>query len=41
MPLYKEWRIGEEALAAIWKVEEPEAVFRDSTTGLEPTHFQK
>lgn len=31
MPLLKEWKIGNHALAAIWKVEEPESFFRDKT----------
>ncbi len=34
MPLYKEWNIGDHALAAIWKVEEPESFFKEYT-GLE------
>jgi phosphopantetheinyl transferase (holo-ACP synthase) len=34
MPLFKEWNIGDHALAAIWKVEEPESFFKD-VTGLE------
>jgi len=35
MPLYKEWNIGDHGLAAIWKMEEPEAFFREQT-GLDP-----
>ncbi len=35
MPLYKEWNIGDHALAAIWKIEEPESFFAEHT-GLEP-----
>lgn len=35
MPLLREWNIGESALAAIWKVEEPEAFF-NGHTGLYP-----
>jgi phosphopantetheinyl transferase len=31
MPLYKEWNIGDHALAAIWKVEEPESFFKEQT----------
>jgi 4'-phosphopantetheinyl transferase len=31
MPLYKEWNIGDHALAAIWKIEEPESFFKDQT----------
>jgi len=31
MPLYKEWNIGAHALAAIWKIEEPEAFFQEQT----------
>ena len=31
MPLIKEWNIGAHGLAAIWKVEEPEAFFLDAT----------
>jgi hypothetical protein len=29
MPLFKEWSIGDHGLAAIWKMEEPEAFFRE------------
>lgn len=35
MPLLREWNIGESGLAAIWKVEEPEAFF-NGHTGLYP-----
>ncbi len=35
MPLFKEWTIGDTALAAIWKIEEPEAFFAERT-GLQP-----
>jgi len=35
MPLIKEWNIGAHGLAAIWKVEEDEAFFREQT-GLAP-----
>lgn len=35
MPLFKEWNIGDTGLAAIWKVEEPEAFFNEHT-GLYP-----
>ena len=35
MPLCKEWNIGDHGLAAIWKVEEPEAFFKERT-GIEP-----
>ena len=31
MPLFKEWNIGPHALAAIWKVEEPESFFKEQT----------
>jgi phosphopantetheinyl transferase len=31
MPLYKEWKIGDHGLAAIWKIEEPESFFKDHT----------
>ncbi|MES2703340.1 MAG: 4'-phosphopantetheinyl transferase superfamily protein [Bacteroidota bacterium] len=31
MPLLKEWKIGDHALAAIWKIEEPEAYFHERT----------
>ena len=34
MPLYKEWKIGNHALAAIWKIEEPETYFT-GLTGIE------
>jgi len=35
MPLYKEWNISHNALAAIWKVEEPESFFKEQT-GMDP-----
>jgi len=35
MPLYREWKTGPDALAAIWKMEESESFFKDST-GLFP-----
>ncbi len=35
MPIFKEWNIGDHALAAIWKIEEPEAFFAERT-GLTP-----
>jgi phosphopantetheinyl transferase len=35
MPLYKEWKINEHALAAIWKIEEPESFFEEHT-GMRP-----
>jgi phosphopantetheinyl transferase len=31
MPLFKEWEIGNDALAAIWKIEEPESFFTEQT----------
>ena len=31
MPIYKEWEVGDTGLAAIWKVEEPEAFFVERT----------
>ena len=31
MPLFKEWNIGAHALAAIWKIEEPETFFNGHT----------
>jgi phosphopantetheinyl transferase len=31
MPLYKEWKIGNHGLAAIWKIEEPEFFFSERT----------
>ena len=31
MPLYKEWKIEDHGLAAIWKVEEPESFFIEHT----------
>jgi phosphopantetheinyl transferase len=36
MPLLNEWKIGDHALAAIWKVEEPEEFFAQHT-GIEST----
>ena len=35
MPLIQEWSVGPYAMAAIWKVEEPEAFFKEAT-GLDP-----
>jgi len=35
MPLYKEWSIDDDSLAAIWKIEEPEAFFTERT-GIQP-----
>ena len=35
MPLFKEWDLGDDGRAAIWKVEEPEAFFAEQT-GLTP-----
>src|ERR1035437_1747349 len=34
MPLYKEWNVGDDGVAAIWKIEEPESFFKERT-GLE------
>ena len=31
MSLYKEWKVGDHGLAAIWKVEEPESFFMERT----------
>src|SRR4051812_28422574 len=31
MPLFKEWNVGDDGRAAIWKVEEPEAFFTERT----------
>ena len=31
MPLYKEWKIGNHGLAAIWKIDEPETFFTKRT----------
>ena len=35
MPLYREWSIARHSLAAIWKIDEPEAFFKEAT-GLAP-----
>jgi phosphopantetheinyl transferase len=35
MPLYKEWSVGHDSLAAIWKIDEPEAFFTERT-GIAP-----
>jgi phosphopantetheinyl transferase len=31
MPLLREWKIGDHAMAAIWKIEEPESFFAEKT----------
>src|ERR1700749_152451 len=31
MPLYREWSISHHALAAIWKIDEPESFFTERT----------
>lgn len=31
MPLYREWSVGHDSLAAIWKIDEPEAFFTERT----------
>ncbi len=35
MPLYREWSVGHDSLAAIWKIDEPE-VFFTQRTGITP-----
>jgi phosphopantetheinyl transferase len=35
MPLYKEWSVGHDSLAAIWKIDEPETFFTERT-GMAP-----
>lgn len=35
MPLYREWSVGHDSLAAIWKIDEPETFFTERT-GISP-----
>ncbi|MBL7719247.1 MAG: 4'-phosphopantetheinyl transferase superfamily protein [Flavipsychrobacter sp.] len=35
MPLYREWSVGHDSLAAIWKIDEPESFFV-ARTGVQP-----